>query len=73
MRGGEDAEDRVVEQIEQTSIQLLAPGCWYGGECALWIWLKTAGLVVDNPEMSIEQLADKHGADTEEILLLVFR
>ncbi len=72
MRGEEDAEDRVVDQIEQTSIQLLAPvvGVEVG---ALVDRLKADGLVVDNPEMSIEQLADKHGTDTEDILLLIFR
>ncbi len=72
MRGAEDAEERVVEQIEQTPIQLLAPVV--GMEVSVLVdRLKADGLAVDNPEMSIEQLADKHGRDTEEILLLVFR
>ena len=72
MRGAEDAEERVVEQIEQTSIQLLAPVV--GMEVsALVDHLKQGGLVVDNAEMSIEQLADRHERDTEDILLLVFR
>ncbi len=34
---------------------------------------KDEGLVVDNAEMSIEQLPDRHERDTENILLLVFR
>ena len=72
MRGEEDAEERVVDQIEQTPIHLLAPVV--GMEVSVLVdRLKTDGLAVDNPEMSIEQLADKHGRDTEEILLLVFR
>ena len=72
MRGEEDAEDRVVDQIEQTPIQLLAPvvGMEVG---ALVDRLKRGGFAVDDPEMSIEQLAERDGADTEDILLLVFR
>ena len=72
IQGTEDAEERVVHQIEQTPIQLLAPvvNMQLG---ALVARLKDDGLVVDNPEMSIEQLADRHGADTEDILLLIFR
>ncbi len=72
MRGEEDAEERVVDQIEQASIQLLAPVVDIEVN-ALMDRLKQGGFAVDNPEMSIEQLADKHGRDTEEILLLVFR
>ena len=72
IRGEEDAEDRVVDQIEQTSIQLLAPVV--GMEVsALVDRLKQGGFAIDDPEMSIEQLADRDGADTEDILLLVFR
>ena len=72
MLGDEDAEDRVVDQIEQTSIQLLAPVV--GMEVsALVDRLKQGGFAVDDPEMSIEQLAERDGADTEDILLLVFR
>ena len=72
IQGTEDAEERVVHQIEQTPIQLLAPvvNMELG---ALVARLKADGLVVDDPKMSVEQLADKHGADTEDILLLIFR
>ena len=31
------------------------------------------GFVVDDPEMSIRQLAQQYGADTDDLLLLVFR
>ena len=34
--------------------------------------LKVDGYVLESPEMSIEQLAEKYEADTEAILLLVF-
>lgn len=72
LRDTEDAEDRVVRQIEQTPIHRLAPvvGLEVG---ALVVRLKAGGWVVDSPEMSIEQLAERHGTDTEEILLLIFR
>ena len=68
----EDAEERIVHQIEQTPIQLLAPVV--GMEVSVLVnRLKQGGFAVDNPEMSIEQLAERDGADTEDILLLVFR
>ena len=31
------------------------------------------GFVVDNPEMSIEQVADQYSADTDDVLISVFR
>ena len=70
-RGEEDAEEVVVERIEQTAIQLLAPVV--GMEVnELVERLKVDGYVVEHPEMSIEQIAEKYNADTEEILLSVF-
>ena len=35
--------------------------------------LKVDGYILESPEMFIEQLAEKHEADTEVILLLMFR
>ena len=68
----EDAEEVVVDRIKQTPIQLIAPVV--GMEVnALIERLKLNGYVLESPEMSIEQLAEKHEADTEAILLLVFR
>ena len=68
----QDAEEVVVERIEQTPIQLIAPVV--GMEVnALVERLKVDGYVIESPEMSIEQLTEKHEADTEEILLSVFR
>ena len=67
-----DAEEFVVERIEQTSIQLLAPVV--GMEVSELVnQLAVDGLVVENQEMSIEQLAEKHSIDTDRILLSVFQ
>ena len=67
-----DAEELVVERIEQTSIQLLAPVV--GMEVSELVnQLAVDGFVVENQEMSIEQLADKHSIDTDRILLSVFQ
>ena len=35
--------------------------------------MRVAGFAVETPEMSIEQLAEKHNVDTDEILLSIFR
>ena len=70
-REAADAEEVVVERIEQTAIQLLA--LVVGMEVNELIErLKVDGYVVERPEMSVEQLAEKYNADTEEILLSVF-
>ena len=68
----EEPEELIVTQIEQTSITLLAPVV--GMEVKELVdQLSNDGFAVDDPEMSIEQLADQHGADTDDILLSVFR
>ena len=70
-RGSEDAEEVVVERIEQTSIELLAPVV--GMEVnELVDRLRVDGYIVERPEMSVEQVAEKYNADTEDILLSVF-
>ena len=67
-----EPDGRVVEQIEQTSIHLLAPVI--GLEVnELVEQLNDEGFVVDNPQMTIEQLADKHTIETDTILLKIFR
>ncbi len=67
-----EPDGRVVERIEQTSIHLLAPVI--GLEVnELVEQLKEEGFVVDNPQMTIEQLADKHTTETDTILLKIFR
>ena len=67
-----DAEELVVERIEQTSIRLLAPVV--GMEVSELVnQLGADGFVVESQEMSIEELGDKHSVDTERILLSVFQ
>ncbi|MDE0636167.1 MAG: DUF4405 domain-containing protein [Candidatus Poribacteria bacterium] len=72
LRNEVDTEELVVERIEQTSIQLLAPVVGMEVD-ELVEQLKGEGFVVDTPQMTIEQLADKHTTETDTILLKVFR
>ncbi len=67
-----DAEEVVVERIEQSSIQLLAPVVNKTPEM-LTRHLSDAGYVVDDPRMTLEEIAEQHEVDTEVILLAVFR
>ena len=68
----EDAEEVVFERIEQTPIQVLAPVV--GMEVSELVeQLAADGFVIDDPQMSVEQLAETHTTDTEEILLSVFQ
>ena len=71
-REAADAEEVVVERIEQTAIQLLAPVVDMEVN-ELVSRLKADGFVVEDTEMSVEQIAEKYNADTEAILLSVFR
>ena len=72
LQQGEDAEEVVFERIEQTSIQLLAPVV--GMEVSELVdQLSADGFVIDDPQVSVEQLAETHTTDTEEILLSVFQ
>ena len=67
-----EPEELIVDQIEQTSIVLLAPVV--GMDVSELVdRLGDDGFTVDDPNMSIEQLADKHDAETDDILLSVFR
>ena len=72
LRDKGEPEELIVNQIEQTPIVLLAPVV--GMDVSELVdQLSDDGFAVDNPEMSIEQLADQHDADTDDILLSVFR
>ena len=71
-RDAEDAEEIVIDRIEQVPIRLLAPVVEMEVN-DLVAQLKADGFVVEDPQMSVEQLAEKHNTDTEEILLSVFR
>ena len=69
---GGEPEELIVNRIEQTPIVLLAPVV--GMDVSELVeQLSNDGFAVDNPEMSIEQLAHRHEADTDDILLSVFR
>lgn len=70
-REAADAEEVVVERIEQTSIELLAPVVDMEVN-ELVERLKVDGYIVERTEMSVEQVAEKYNADTEDILLSVF-
>ena len=68
----EDAEEVVFERIEQTPIQRLAP--LVGVEVSqLLDQLAADGFTVETPEMSVEQLAETHATDTDDILLSIFQ
>ncbi|MYC76614.1 DUF4405 domain-containing protein [Candidatus Poribacteria bacterium] len=72
LRDNEEPEELIVNHIEQTPIVLLAPVV--GMDVSELVdQLSDDGFAVDNPEMSIEQLAHQHNADTDDILLSVFR
>lgn len=67
-----EPEELIMEKMEQTSITRIAPIVDMDVD-TLVKRLGNDGYIVDNPEMSIEQLADEHDADTDDILLSVFR
>ena len=67
-----EAEALMVERIDAVSIAVLAPVVGMDVS-ALVDRLGGDGFAVDDPEMSIRQLADRHGVDTDDVLLSVFR
>lgn len=67
-----EPEELIMEKMEQTSITRMAPIVDMDVE-TLMKRLGTDGFPVSDPEMSIEQLAEAHGAETDDILLSVFR
>lgn len=72
IRDNGEPEERIVSQIEQTSISLLAPVVGMDVN-ELVNQLKNDGFVVSSAEMSIEELADEQGVETDDVLLSVFR
>lgn len=72
LRSTEDAEEVVVERIEQTPIHFLAPVV--GVEVSVLMnQLKADGFIVQSSQMSIEQVAEQYNTATDDILLSVFR
>ena len=67
-----DPEELIVERMEQTSIEVLAPVVGTTAEM-LSRRLLDAGYTVETPRMTVEEIAEQHGVDTEVILLSVFR
>jgi small-conductance mechanosensitive channel len=67
-----EPEELIMEKIEQTSLMRIAPIVDMDVE-TLIKRLGDDGFTVSDPEMSIEALAEKHGADTDTVLLSVFR
>lgn len=67
-----EAEEIIVARMDNTPIALLAPivGMEVG---ELLDRLGDDGFAVRDPEMSVRQLADQHGAETDDVLLSVFR
>ena len=67
-----EPEVLIMERIEQTSITRIAPIVDMQVE-TLIKRLGADGYTVSDPEMSIEAVAEKHGADTDAVLFSVFR
>ena len=67
-----EADALVVARIDSAPLALLAPivGLEVG---ELVDRLGDDGFVVDDPEVSIRQLAEQHGADADDLLFSVFR
>ena len=67
-----EPEELIMQKMEQTSITRMAPIVDMEVE-TLIKRLGADGYTVSDPEMSIEALAEAHGADTDAVLLSVFR
>ena len=67
-----EPEELIMERMEQTSITRMAPIVDMDVD-TLVKQLGNDGYTVIDPEMSIEALADQHNAETDAVLLSVFR
>ena len=67
-----EPEELIMQKMEQTSITRMAPIVDMDVE-TLVERLGDDGYTVSDPEMSIEALAEAHGAETDAVLLSVFR
>ena len=67
-----EAEALIVDRIDSAPLAVLAPVVDMDVRQVV-DRLGDEGFVVDDPEMSIRQLAQQYGADTDDLLLLVFR
>ncbi len=67
-----EPEELIMEKMEKTSITRMTPIVDMDVD-TLVKQLGNDGYTVSDTEMSIEQLAEEHGVDTDDILLSVFR
>ena len=67
-----EPEELIMQKMEQTTITRMAPIVDMNVD-TLVKKLGNDGYTVNDPEMSIERLAEEHGAETDDILLSVFR
>ena len=67
-----DAEELIVERMDSVPLAVLAPVAGLDVS-ELVDRLGAEGLVVDDPGMSVRQLAERHDAEADDILVSVFR
>ena len=72
IRGPTEPEELILERIDGAPVNLLAPVVGLDVR-ELVERLGDDGFAVDDPGMSIRQLADRHGAETDDVLLSVLR
>ena len=68
----DEPEELIMDKMEQTSIFTLSQVLGIS-EDALVIKLANDGFVVDDTRLTVDELAERFGADTDDILLSVFR
>ena len=72
MLNRDEPEELIMETIEQTSLDRLAP--MIGMEPhELVQQLATDGFTLENPQMTVEQISEELGVDTDDILQSIFR
>ena len=67
-----EPEELIMDKMEQTSLEQLAPLVGLDVK-ALVEQIGDYGFDVEDPGMSVEEIANQNGADTDDILLSVFR
>lgn len=67
-----EPEELIMETIEETSLDRLAPIIGMEPH-ELVQQLAIDGFTVENPQMTVEQISEELGVDTDDILLSVFR
>ena len=70
--GAGEPEELILARIDRTPVNVLAPAIGMDAR-ELIDRLGRDGFVVDDPEMSIRQLAARYGAETDDLLFAVLR